>query len=264
MAQGQLVKMSARLEEGRVHYTMHLGADAVDMNALIGRPLTVRFTGELSCINCNSRVKKFYGQGFCWNCLQTAPEASECIVRPELCRAHLGEGRDPQWENDHHNTEHFVYLSQSGGFKVGVTRATQIPTRWIDQGAVQAVIIARTPYRQLAGLIEVELKKHFADKTNWRTMLTAVAPDRTVMDDLRTKAMQAMAVQLGAYALDSEEPLTIQYPVLAHPPKVTSVGLEKVPVISGTLCGIKGQYLLWDDGRVFNVRNHSGYHVALE
>jgi hypothetical protein len=31
------------------------------------------------------------------------------------------------------------------------SRETQIPTRWIDQGANQALILAETPYRQLAG-----------------------------------------------------------------------------------------------------------------
>ncbi|MBK7553010.1 MAG: DUF2797 domain-containing protein [Flavobacteriales bacterium] len=263
MVQGQLLKMMATVEGGKVRYAMRLGEELLDMSSFIGQPFSVKPTGVLTCTNCGNRVKKFYGQGFCWPCLSTAPEASECIVRPELCRAHLGEGRDAQWENDHHNTEHFVYLSQSGGFKVGVTRSTQIPTRWVDQGAVQAVIIARTPYRQLAGLIEVELKKQFADKTNWRAMLGAVAPDREMMSALRTRALDALAYEMGAYALPEEEPMVLEYPVLAHPPKVNSMNLDKVPEVAGTLAGIKGQYLIWSDGRVLNVRNHSGYHVVV-
>ncbi len=136
-----------------------------------------RYRGILTCASCGKRVKKFYGQGFCFPCLQSAPEAAECIIRPELCRAHLGEGRDPDWERAHHMTEHAIYLSYTGGVKVGITRSTQVPVRWIDQGAVSALIIARVPYRQLSGLIEVDLKRLFADRTNWRAMLKLVPPD---------------------------------------------------------------------------------------
>ncbi len=139
----------------------------------------------MTCVSCGRGVTKFYGQGFCFPCFRDAPEASECIVRPELCRAHLGEGRDPAWERDHHDTEHFVYLSHTGGIKVGVTRGTQVPVRWIDQGAVLALPIARTPYRQLAGAIEVALKAHFADRTNWRKMLVPWMFDRARCPDGR-------------------------------------------------------------------------------
>lgn len=266
MADGELHKMLTGIDPekgGPVNYALRLGADTVELNPFVGGPIAISFTGKRTCVNCGSPVKKFFGQGFCWNCFSTAPEAGECIVRPELCRAHLGEGRDVQWEKDHHNTEHFVYLSQTGGFKVGVTRATQVPVRWIDQGAVAAVIIARTPYRQLAGLIEVELKKTFADKTNWRAMLTEVRPDPDGLLAARKQALAALSYELGAYTLDDEVPMLLTYPSTGMPAKVVSVGLEKSPVITGTLTAIKGQYLLFDDGRVFNVRSHAGYHINL-
>lgn len=261
-----LSKMLAAIDPrrgGLVSYALPMNGQAVEMAPFIGRPFTLRFTGAMTCVSCGKPVKKFYGQGFCWPCFSTAAEASECIVRPELCRAHLGEGRDVQWEKDHHFQEHAVYLSQTGGIKVGVTRGTQVPVRWIDQGAVAAVVIARTPYRQLAGLIEVELKKHFADKTNYRQMLTAVAADLDALNLARARAVGALARELGAYALAEEAPMTIAYPIADMPPKITTIGLEKVPEISGTLAGIKGQYLIWSDGRALNVRNHSGYHVEV-
>jgi hypothetical protein len=266
MAQGQLRKMLAGTDPaagGPVRYALRVGEAHVDLAPFIGKEFTLRFTGQMTCVNCGRTVKKFFGQGFCYPCFSTAPEAAECIVRPELCRAHLGEGRDPAWETAHHAQEHVVYLSQTGGIKVGVTRSTQVPVRWIDQGAVAALVIARVPYRQLAGLIEVALKSVFADRTNWRAMLTEVRPEPERLVAARAQALAALTLELGAYSLDDQQPMVLAYPVEHMPPKVTSVGLEKVPVISGRLAGAKGQYLIWSDGRVFNVRNNAGYHVEV-
>lgn len=266
MAQGQLRKMLAGTDPvagGAVRYALRVGDDQVDLAPFIGQTFTLRFTGQMTCVNCGRSVKKFFGQGFCFPCFSTAPEAAECIVRPELCRAHLGEGRDPAWEAEHHFQEHVVYLSRTGGIKVGVTRSTQVPVRWIDQGAVAALVIARVPYRQLAGLIEVELKGTFADRTNWRAMLTEVLPEPEHLLAARAQALAALTYELGAYTLDDQEPMILTYPVEAMPPKVTSVSLEKLPEITGRLAGAKGQYLIWSDGRVFNVRNNAGYHVEV-
>jgi hypothetical protein len=258
-----LKKMLVGVEAGEVNYALHMGASTLPMAGRIGQPFTLRFTGARTCMSCGKRVKKFYGQGLCYPCLKNAPEASECIVRPELCRAHLGEGRDPAWEKEHHLTEHFVYLSQTGGIKVGVTRATQIPVRWVDQGAVLAVLIARTPYRQLAGAIEVDLKRSLADRTDWRKMLQQVVPDPAGLIAARDAAVNVVAPELKEYMLTAEAPQTLIYPLRETLPKITSVSFEKLPEITGTLLGIKGQYLLFKDGRVFNVRNHTGYHVEV-
>ncbi|MBK9176059.1 MAG: DUF2797 domain-containing protein [Flavobacteriales bacterium] len=264
MNDGQpLGKMRAAMgDDGVVRYALPF-SPPLDLTPFIGKPLTLRATGVLSCVCCGKRVKKLFQQGFCYPCLLSAPEASECIVRPELCRAHLGEGRDPEWERAHHATEHVVYLSFTGNVKVGVTRATQVPTRWIDQGAVAALVIARVPYRQLAGLIEVGLKRLFADKTNWRAMLKEVPPDGDALREARAQAMGALRVDLHDYLMTDDEPLLIRYPVLAYPPKVNSISLEKQPEVGGVLMGIKGQYLFFEDGRVLNVRNQSGYHVEM-
>lgn len=259
-----LGKMRAMIDaEGLVRYTMPFAAP-LPLAPLVGQRLVLRATGALSCVSCGKRVKRLFQQGFCWPCLQSAPEAAECIVHPELCRAHLGEGRDPEWEREHHATEHVVYLSLTGGVKVGVTRATQVPTRWIDQGAVAALVIARVPYRQLAGLIEVDLKRVLADKTNWRAMLKEVPLDEDALRATRAQAIAALRDDLQEHLLPDERPQAIRYPVLAYPPKVTSVSFEKQPEVGGVLVGIKGQYLIWEDGRVLNVRNQSGVHVRVE
>jgi len=259
-----LFKMSALLgTDGSVRYALPF-AEPVDLSPFIGQRLALRATGALSCVSCGKRVKKLFQQGFCYPCLISAPEAAECILHPELCRAHLGEGRDPDWEIAHHATEHAVYLSYTGNVKVGVTRATQVPTRWIDQGAVAALVIARVPYRQLAGLIEVDLKRVFADKTNWRAMLKEVKPDDDALRAARAQAIGALRADLQQHLLHDEEPVEIKYPVLAYPPKVNSVSFEKQPEVDGLLVGIKGQYLLWEDGRVVNIRNQSGVHVVVE
>lgn len=266
MHTGALRKMHAALDPGtgRVRYTLQLGEAVIDLNGRLGTGLTVRATGERTCVLCGRAVTRFFGQGFCYPCSRDAPEASECIVRPELCRAHLGEGRDPAWERAHHDQEHLVYLSFTGGVKVGVTRSTQVPVRWIDQGAVQALPIARTPHRQCAGLIEVALKAVFADRTDWRAMLRHVQPPPDALPAQRPRALQAIPPALQAHALQAEAVVHLQYPVDHLPPKVRSVNLEKEPEVGGTLAAIKGQYLVWADGRVLNVRNHSGFHIELD
>lgn len=258
-----LRKMLAGLN-GQVSYALPMRDGPLELAPYIGQLITIRATGVLSCVSCGRRVKKLFQQGFCYPCLVSAPEASECIIRPELCRAHLGEGRDPEWERDHHVTEHVVYLSYTGGVKVGVTRSTQVPVRWIDQGAVGALIIARVPYRQLAGLIEVDLKRLFADKTNWRAMLKLVPLDHIALYEARAQARNILREDLQQYLLPEEQPLDINYPVLAYPPKVASVSLEKTPVVTGRLLGVKGQYLIFEDGRVLNIRSHSGFHVTVD
>ncbi len=232
----------------------------------IGAVFTIRFTGVRTCVSCGKQVKKFYGQGLCWPCFQNAPEASPCIIRPELCEAHLGKGRDVEWERDHHLQEHFVYLAFTGDVKVGVTRGTQIPTRWVDQGAVAAVPIARVPYRRIAGDLEVNLKQFFADRTEWRRMLLYAesGKEAEVLLEARLKALALASPEFQPYLLAAEPLVYLGYPLRHTPPKLVSVQLDKLPEVTGKLAGIKGQYLVWSDGRVLNVRNHIGYHVEVD
>jgi hypothetical protein len=257
-----LRKLSARSGD-TVEYTLATADGPLALAPFIGAHFGLRATGRLTCTGCGRDVKKFYGQGFCFPCFRDAPEASECIVRPELCRAHLGEGRNVDWEVAHHATEHVVYLSRTAGLKVGVTRSTQIPVRWIDQGAVAALAVARTPYRQLAGLIEVDLKRSMADRTNWQAMLRQVEPEPDALLQLRNELPGLLREDLHTYLLPDAMPEVLRYPVLHYPAKVVSMQLAKEPLVEGRLIGIKGQYLMWEDGRVLNVRNHSGYHVTL-
>jgi len=244
-----------------VSYRLPLNDQRIEMNTLIGSSITIRFTGQINCVNCGRGLKKAYGQGFCYQCFSESPENAECIIRPEVCEGHLGKGRDPQWEYDHHVQEHYVYLAHSGGAKVGITRTTQIPTRWIDQGACKAVIFAKVPYRKLAGMIEVELKKHISDKTNWQKMLCNELDD-TDLYELKERMRQLLPEELQDYILPEAEIMEIGYPLNSFPEKIQSVSLDKVPEITGKLMGIKGQYLVFDDGRAMNVRSHSGYQVT--
>lgn len=245
-----------------VQYTLPLSEHRVPMNELIGKEIVLKFENRINCVNCGKVTKKAFGQGFCFNCFSDSPENAECIVRPEVCEGHLGKGRDAQWEYDHHVKEHYVYLAQSGGVKVGVTRTTQIPTRWIDQGAAHAIILAKVPYRKLAGLIEVELKKYYADKTNWQQMLKNELYGIDLVAE-REKATQLLPDELRAYVVNDSEVMNIEFPVSQYPAKLQSVSFDKEPEIKGILSGIKGQYLIFADDRVMNVRSQSGYLVSV-
>lgn len=258
---GNLRKMQTRLEDV-AHYTLVLDGTRIDMNAKIGKSIKLSFDGTINCIACGRETKKSFGQGFCFPCFRSAPEASECIIRPELCRAHEGEARDMAWAEKHCLVEQIVYLARSSAVKVGITRASQMPNRWIDQGATDAIVFARVPNRYTAGLVEVAMKEHLTDRTNWQRMLKNEVIDA---DLVATKASltDALDSNLRQFIDTDDTVCSINYPVERYPEKVKSIGFDKQAEIEGCLAGIKGQYLIFDDNRVLNIRKHNGYRITI-
>ncbi len=247
-----------------IQYFLPLGEQKVKMNELIGTVITMEYLGHIHCIKCGRETRKSFAQGYCYPCFTTAPETEECVLRPELCRAHEGVARDMEYAKRHCLTEQVVYLSLTSGIKVGVTRNTQIPTRWIDQGAIRAVEFARTPNRYSAGLLEVAMKDHIADKTNWRKMLSGSDPGDLdlVMEKQRLSAL--VPPELAPYITKDNRLVELEYPVIQYPEKIKSLNFDKDPVVSGVLTGIKGQYLMLDQNRVINVRKFGGYLIRLQ
>jgi hypothetical protein len=258
--EGNIMKMRTELANP-VTYYLPVGDQELAMNDLVGKEIAMHFTGQINCISCGKITKTSFNQGFCYNCLQTAPEASESIMRPELSKSHLGIARDMNWAEKHDLIDHFVYLAVSNEVKVGVTRNHQIPTRWIDQGASFAIKVAKTPNRHIAGIIEVFLKKHFTDKTNWRAMLTNDVAENTDLLEEKQNALQLLPVELQKYAEPDNKITRIEYPVNTFPEKVKSVGFDKQPTIEGILKGIKGQYFIFENNTVLNTRKHNGYFL---
>jgi hypothetical protein len=260
--EGNILKMKTELASP-VKYTLPIGENLLDMNALIGKEISMNFTGQINCISCGKQTKTSFGQGFCYNCLQTAPEASESVMRPELSKSHLGIARDMEWAEKHDLIDHIVYLAVSNEVKVGVTRIHQIPTRWIDQGAGSAIKIATTPNRHIAGIIEVFLKKHFTDKTNWRAMLKNEIANQVNLMEEKEKVLRLLPAELQKYYEADNTVTEIEYPVHQFPDKIKSVGFDKTSKIEGTLTGIKGQYLILDNESVLNIRKHNGYFLEV-
>ncbi|RFC54752.1 DUF2797 domain-containing protein [Brumimicrobium aurantiacum] len=265
---GELRKMNVSLDdENNVHYQLKFHntktgeEQLISANELIGKRVNFQFEGNIFCKKCGKKTKTSFNQGFCYTCFKDAPESAECIIRPELCKAHLGEGRDVEWEERNHNQPHVVYLAASDVIKVGVTRETQIPTRWIDQGANEAIQLAETPNRYLAGVLEVALKSQFTDKTNWRKMLRNEVDENIDLEETKWELEEALPEDLAQYITDEDEVTDINYPVIEYPVKIKSVNLDKLPEISGTLKGIKGQYFILDGDRVMNIRRHTSYEV---
>jgi len=254
---GRILKMKTELKSP-VQYHLPMDGEFLGMNQWIGKHIQFRFDGEIYCLDCGKRTKKSFNQGFCYPCFQSSPMSAECIIKPELCRAHLGEGRDMEWEREHHLKDHYVYLAVSSGVKVGITRDTQVPTRWIDQGASYAVPIAKTPNRYLCGMIEVSLKEYLSDRTAWQRMLKNEIT-HVNLTEKRAEIIKLVPEEYQQYLLTEEEILNIEYPVNEYPTKVKSLSFDKTPVIEGRLMGIKGQYLLFEGGQVLNMRKHQAY-----
>ena len=259
---GKLLKMRSELKVP-VKYWLRLGDHEIMLNEYIGSEICLDYAGEIHCILCDRKTSKSFFQGMCYPCFQNAPQAEECVLRPELCRAHEGVARDMEYASQNCLQPHFVYLSYTGSIKVGVTRMSQIPTRWIDQGATRAVRIASTPNRYIAGSIEVMLKKNVADKTNWRKMLSGIDEEFDIKG-FKSEIIKKFEPDYTKYILESEEVVNIEYPVRQYPEKIKSVGFDKTLNIRGTLQGIKGQYLILSDNRVLNIRKHGGYMVTLK
>lgn len=269
--EGEIRKMSVHLnDEDIVEYKMIFfdsvtqEEKSIPLNEHIGKKISLAFSGEIYCKKCGNKTKTSYNQGFCYKCFKNAPESAECIIRPELCRAHLGEGRDVEWEEKNHNQPHYVYLAATDVVKVGVTRSAQIPTRWIDQGASEAIILAETPNRYLAGVIEVALKSEFTDKTNWRKMLLNHIDESIDLEEIKWRLEELLPSDIAEYFSEEDDVTAIDYPVLEYPIKITSLNLDKSPEIKGRLLGIKGQYFLLDSGRVINIRRHTSYKVKFQ
>ena len=269
LGSGALRKMKAKLARP-VEYQLPIGDELVDLNPLIGHSLSLSFQGEIHCIHCGRDTKKSFNQGYCFPCFKSLAECDMCIMRPETCHFHLGTCRDSEWAMGHCMQSHFVYIANSSGIKVGITRGSQIPTRWIDQGALQAVPVFKIRSRYHSGLLEAAIKKYVSDRTDWRKMLKGGGD----MVDLKQKAseiidqarpdldgIEAEGDQIEWEALD-EPVVEIAYPVLSYPEKVTSLNFDKTPEVGGILNGIKGQYLILDSG-VINIRKFAGYRVTL-
>jgi len=258
----QLHKMKA-IHGTPVQYFLRSVGEEIPLNNWVGLPLEIVYSGEIHCIHCGRQVKKTYGQGYCYPCFLSVPETSECVLRPELCQAHLGISRDMEWSKDHCLQDHFVYLALTSAVKIGVTRSSQIPERWIDQGAWKAIRLARTPNRYTAGLMEVALKNHLPDKTNWRHMLTDKKATEIDLREIKTAALKWIPDDLVPFFYGDDTITTIDYPVSSYPSSVHQLNLPNTTVFKGILTGIRGQYLIFKDGTVFNVRAHQGYVVNL-
>ncbi|MCT4664027.1 MAG: DUF2797 domain-containing protein [Flavobacteriales bacterium] len=271
MKKGNIRKLEVRLDGNQVCYSLRLydvldaQKEVIDFNELVSRNIKISFTGNIHCVITGKKIPKAYGEGMSWDAFQTSPMADQSIVKPELSTAHLGiPRRDYDWELKNHVVPHFVYLSFTSDFKVGVTRYSQIPTRWIDQGAIAAVKIAETPYRQAAGLIEVALKDFVKDKTNWRNMIKNQSFDLKEMEAIRNKLIAKIPSDFEPFVLKNEPIQILDFPILTPLQKVSSMKLDKTPVIEGKLIGIKGQYLLFEDQKVMNMRAHTAYEIEIE
>ncbi|NND78949.1 MAG: DUF2797 domain-containing protein [Maribacter sp.] len=258
--EGVLRKMQTEMGQP-IQYYMLFEGNFLNVNQVLTKQLQIDFI-KFQCLSCGED-RPIFRQGFCKTCFFETPSAGDWIMRPELSTAHLGkEDRDLEYEKKVQLQPHIVYLANSSNIKVGVTRKSQVPTRWIDQGAHEAIEIIEVPNRYLAGITEVALKDHLGDKTNWRKMLTNNVDDEDLVK-WRNNLKQYIPSEAKEYFLENKNETHMEFPVLKYPEKVKSLNLGKTPSYNGVLMGIKGQYLIFEDNTVFNVRGSEGYYISL-
>lgn len=263
---GTLKKMRARLERP-VRYELVDALDpgnAAGVNELLGRTIRIRHEGQVRCIHCGAATKKPYGEGSCYRCFVALPQNDICIVKPELCHFHDAANpcRDPAWGERNCFVPHVLYLAAGAGLKVGITRQSQVPTRWIDQGASRATAILRLPDRRAVGLAERVVGEIFSDRTPWQAMLKNLLVD-VDLGAARLQALERLDGRVEAEILPEPATVEIEYPALAWPTKIRSANLQKTAAVQGRLLAIKGQYLILENN-VINLRKHSGHVVVLD
>lgn len=259
---GTLRKMRTSLgEDGVVRYQLSLGGELFSLNPLVGETLSFKYTGAVYCSNCETKTKKSFGGGYCYPCFMSIPQADMCVMKPETCHYEMGTCRDADWGIANCMVPHTVYLANSSGLKVGITREKNPVTRWMDQGAVQAIPLGTVPKRIDSGKVEVALKQFVSDKTNWRKMLKGEVDNI----DLELKRVELLKHVPKDVMFDPSNETTtyIEFPVTKYPEKIKSFNLDKNPEVEGVLNGIKGQYLIFDNG-VINIRKYSGYELTFD
>ncbi len=257
-------------QDDNVVYHLRAGDHRMPLNERIGEHLRLSWSGAIACTHCGRATKKSFAQGHCYPCFKRLAQCDTCIMKPETCHYHQGTCREPEWGEKHCFQPHIVYLANSSGLKVGITRKTQMPTRWLDQGAIQALPILEVNTRQQSGLVEMLFKEQVADRTNWRAMLKGdvepldLVAERDRLFHLLADGLEALRDAHGAAAIRTldEKPLDFHYPVLTFPRKVVSHNFDKQPLVEGVLQGVKGQYLMFDSG-VINLRKFTGYEISI-
>ncbi len=270
---GNILKMRSALGDAGqpVQYQLPIGESLLPMNEIIGKTIKLNYQSEIHCITCGRKTSKSFGQGHCFPCFRSLASCDMCIMKPETCHYAEGTCRQPEWGDENCFIPHYVYLANSSGIKVGITRGTQIPTRWIDQGAAQALPVFKVANRLQSGLLEVVLKQHVSDRTDWRKMLKADAEPmdlKSIRDELLdncTAEIEVIKSEQGEGAIETVDQavVDIKFPVSEYPEKIKSLNFDKQPVIEGSLMGIKGQYLILDTG-VLNIRKFSGYNIEVD
>jgi len=267
-ASGALRKMLASLKSP-VEYTLRLSDEKIPLNEFINRNISLTFNGEINCVQCGRKTSKSFQQGYCFPCLRHLQECNLCIIRPEKCKFYEGNCDPNDWAHVQCGQPHVIYLANTSALKVGITRETNVPTRWIDQGAVQAIPFIDVQNRYQSGLVEMIFKNYVADKTNWRNMLKGVV-EKIDLIEAKEKLLHQADTELEKLfkkyhgeikLMENPKAIDIDYPVLQFPEKITSLNFDKQQEVAGKLLGIKGQYLILDVG-VINLRKFGGYHVT--
>ena len=248
MTTGVIRKMVVEATEP-VSYWLPMGEERLDVQPLLGSQISLEFTGRIYCIECGRKTTKSFNQGYCFPCLRSLAACDMCIVKPELCHYDQGTCREPAWGESHCMRPHVVYLANSSGLKVGITRASQVPTRWIDQGAVQALPLYEVDSRLQSGWLEVALKRYISDRTDWRAMLKGEPSQLDLLvkrDRLLGEASADLAqcqLKIGSASMrlvEGAQEARFKYPVLVYPEKIKAHNFDKKARVEGCLQGVKG------------------------
>jgi hypothetical protein len=246
-----------------IKYYLELNNNFLFLNTLMNKKIFIYYIHN-RCIKCKKK-NSIYKNGYCYTCFLNHPKNYIGIIKPERCTSHLNiENKNIFFEKQIELQNHIVYLSITSQIKIGVTREKTFYHRMIEQGASKAIQIAKTPNRYYAGSIEVHMKKYIPDKTNYKIMLTKNNEEIYDLINYKFYLKNKFSKKLINFFLEHKNNIYhFFYPIIKYPITIKNINLYNENLLNKRLIGLKGNYLIFDNGVVLNIKNHIGYYVNI-
>jgi len=243
----------------------------LNCDGLVGESLRVTLHEEHVCANCGEKLSESK-YSVCYDCKQRPP-FTQCIKTPGTDCTNA-DCPFPDYKRDACDHTYVVYLVTKGDVKVGISRSDRRLQRWAEQGASHAIVVAETPNRKSAGLIEEALSDRFETQSSSSWYEPRTSPVEDLVEATRT-APEYIPDDSRLYAcltLNDLDETVIADRVVSIPHRATGVdhahGVTRPELAvgdsgEGTILGVRGSVIL-TNSFALNLKKRQGYCATIE